>query len=354
MKCFYSIVLIIICFFYTQGQKLQGTVVDAATREPISGASVYIDGTSKGVITDLDGNFIFNYPEGVSSSLVVRMLGYQSVKFQDPLNANLDLIKLIQNVDELDAAVLELDPWSREKKEQFFKKYFIGNSKFSQDVEILNLDKVRLRFNPSTALLTARCKEPILIRNNYLGYKISYDLLDFELTFNKQNTDSLPDGIRVKNATQKEFFNLREAFYSGSSFFQELPTDKKSVLRRYKRRREELYKVGEMRFYKAIYNRQLKEQGYKLFEKDWKVSVSDHLRIYNFGDLKKVRFRNEKYSLLDDKGNQTELYLNGETILIHKYGINITPKNFKFSGFLAELKVGGMLPLDYRVGAEKK
>lgn len=51
---------------WAQGsQTVKGTVLDASTREPMIGVSVLEKGTSNGVITDLDGNFVIN---GVKSN----------------------------------------------------------------------------------------------------------------------------------------------------------------------------------------------------------------------------------------------------------------------------------------------
>ena len=58
-------------------QQTGGKVVDKAG-EGIIGASVVVDGTSKGAVTDLDGNFSINVPEG--SNVTVSAIGYKSVK----------------------------------------------------------------------------------------------------------------------------------------------------------------------------------------------------------------------------------------------------------------------------------
>ncbi len=51
---------------WAQGsQTVKGTVLDASTREPMIGVSVLEKGTSNGVITDLEGNFVIN---GVKSN----------------------------------------------------------------------------------------------------------------------------------------------------------------------------------------------------------------------------------------------------------------------------------------------
>ena len=56
-----------------QAKKITGKVLDSKG-EPIIGASILVKGTSNGVITDLDGNFSLNAPQG--STLVASYVGY--------------------------------------------------------------------------------------------------------------------------------------------------------------------------------------------------------------------------------------------------------------------------------------
>lgn len=59
-----------------QTQTIKGTIVDASS-EPIIGASVLVEGTTNGGITDLDGNFtLTNAPS--TGKLVVSFVGYQT------------------------------------------------------------------------------------------------------------------------------------------------------------------------------------------------------------------------------------------------------------------------------------
>ena len=54
---------------------VQGTVKDEAG-EPVIGASVIIEGTSDGTVTDFDGNFLLRAQQG--AKLVVSYVGYKS------------------------------------------------------------------------------------------------------------------------------------------------------------------------------------------------------------------------------------------------------------------------------------
>ena len=55
--------------------KVTGTVLDAAG-EPIIGANVVVEGTTIGVITDIDGKYELEAPKG--SSLVISYIGFSS------------------------------------------------------------------------------------------------------------------------------------------------------------------------------------------------------------------------------------------------------------------------------------
>lgn len=58
-----------------QGMKISGTVVDAENGEPIIGASVLEDGTSNGMVTDLDGNFTLTV--GKNAKIKLSYVGYE-------------------------------------------------------------------------------------------------------------------------------------------------------------------------------------------------------------------------------------------------------------------------------------
>ncbi len=59
-----------------QGKAISG-VVKSTTGEPVIGASVLLQGTSKGAITNIDGKFSLNAPQG--SKLVITAVGYKKV-----------------------------------------------------------------------------------------------------------------------------------------------------------------------------------------------------------------------------------------------------------------------------------
>ena len=60
------------------GRKVTGRVVDAATGEPVIGASIMVKGTRNGAVTNADGNFTIDHVTG--QTLVVSFLGYTTLE----------------------------------------------------------------------------------------------------------------------------------------------------------------------------------------------------------------------------------------------------------------------------------
>ena len=64
---------------------LKGVVTDLVTGEPLIGAAVMIEGTTTGVISDVDGSYVLALPEG-THSLSVSYIGYLTVNLTVTVN----------------------------------------------------------------------------------------------------------------------------------------------------------------------------------------------------------------------------------------------------------------------------
>ena len=58
---------------------VSGTVVDGGSGDPLIGASVLVEGTTRGTVTDLDGRFSLSVPKG--SKLVIGSIGFKDYSF---------------------------------------------------------------------------------------------------------------------------------------------------------------------------------------------------------------------------------------------------------------------------------
>ncbi|MGN1374989.1 MAG: carboxypeptidase-like regulatory domain-containing protein, partial [Prevotella sp.] len=83
---------------YITAADIKGIVKDATTKEPLIGATVLIDGTSKGTTTDIDGRFIFHDLEkGKKYSVVSKYIAYKTQTLTNII-ATTDAVDIIINM----------------------------------------------------------------------------------------------------------------------------------------------------------------------------------------------------------------------------------------------------------------
>ena len=76
-----KVLMLLACLWLTvglamaQNSKVTGIVTDAEGGEPVIGASVLVEGTTVGAITDLDGNFVIENVPANAKSLIVSYIG---------------------------------------------------------------------------------------------------------------------------------------------------------------------------------------------------------------------------------------------------------------------------------------
>ena len=76
-----KVLMLLACLWLTvglamaQNSKVIGIVTEAEGGEPVIGASVLVEGTTVGAITDLDGNFVIENVPANAKSLIVSYIG---------------------------------------------------------------------------------------------------------------------------------------------------------------------------------------------------------------------------------------------------------------------------------------
>lgn len=91
-------------FSSVQQQKITGTVTDATNNDPIIGANVIVEGTTIGVITDVNGKFSIEVgTENVE--LVISFIGYNTERVSTSGQSSID-IKLIPDITKLEEIVV--------------------------------------------------------------------------------------------------------------------------------------------------------------------------------------------------------------------------------------------------------
>ena len=91
--------------------ELKGKVADFLTFQPIESASVYIENTTIGSITNADGNFVLKVPQQhLQDTLVISSIGYKSFRVEISEFENGSDIFLEEDVASLDEVVIVADP----------------------------------------------------------------------------------------------------------------------------------------------------------------------------------------------------------------------------------------------------
>ena len=106
-----SCLLLSVGYIAAQTTKITGTVVDDLG-EPAIGVSVVVKGTTVGTITDADGSFSINLPDG-KKTLVFSLIGMKS-KEEEAKNGM--RVSLEQNAQTMNEVVVTAMGITREKK----------------------------------------------------------------------------------------------------------------------------------------------------------------------------------------------------------------------------------------------
>ncbi len=111
LKSFLALFILFIGVTTFAQTELKGKVADFLTYESIESASVYIENTTIGSITNADGNFVLKVPqEHLKDTLVISSIGYKSFRVVLSEFENGSDIFLEEDVASLDEVVIISDP----------------------------------------------------------------------------------------------------------------------------------------------------------------------------------------------------------------------------------------------------
>lgn len=108
MKMFFKnlVLTMLMCLFVfgAMAQTIKGKIVDSRTGEPLTGATVMIEGSSKGGAADAEGNFTLSVNKKGNVNLLFRFVGYESMQKTVNVSKNIDMgeVKLAESSIGLD------------------------------------------------------------------------------------------------------------------------------------------------------------------------------------------------------------------------------------------------------------
>lgn len=161
---------------------LTGYVTDATTGKPMPFAHVYVNGSTQGAITDEKGFYkLVGVPLG-TVEIAASFVGYQSavqkIRFENPSPQKADF-QLKPSEQMLDAVTVRGNSKRSEQHLRLFKKQLFGEP-FGRQCVLVNSEV--LNFKEDKDHLYATADEPLIIDNQALGYRLIYDLKQFDAT----------------------------------------------------------------------------------------------------------------------------------------------------------------------------
>ncbi|KIX22879.1 hypothetical protein SY27_03450 [Flavobacterium sp. 316] len=318
---------------------VEGKVTDEDNM-PIYGASVYVNGTTIGTMTDSKGDFILHIPSELNTEIITSYIGYKTTYSVIQKNSFKLNIVLKQNVTELKEVVLSQNKFSRKQMLDIFRKNFLGTTKAGKNAIITNEDEIYFDYNNDNFVLTAFSDKPLLIDNPYLGYKIEYTLLEFSTTFYKSS-------ININDAISSSF--------GGYSVFKETELSSKIS-----KRREKAYKGSFLHLFRNLAQEKWSKDEFLLFEGSFMVNSKEHFKIEkdsskNMSEvfvekqdrsLRKKGFIAE-FSILYDQKEQSKIFFYTSKFSIDIFGLFTDYDKIYFSGDITKRKVGDLLPSNY-------
>src|SRR4051812_13998011 len=184
-KPFFSLAFCLISFFSFGQFSISGKVVDADSKEPLQGASVFAQNTTKGTTTDKDGAFHLYLDKG-GYELIISFTGYdnKSIVVQgESQELTIEMKKADNSMSEviIKSSNEVADGW--EKYGQFFLQHFIGATPFADSCVLQNPQALKFLYYKRNDRLKVLASEPLQITNYSLGYNLRYDLDSFVYFF---------------------------------------------------------------------------------------------------------------------------------------------------------------------------
>lgn len=372
--------LLLFCFYHTlQAQgSISGIVTSESNGQPLSGASVYINGSTVGTVSGEDGRFhLSTLPNGFYD-VVVSFVGYEVIVYRAIIQSK-DLsitFKMTRKETELRKVVV-MSKNARERWLKVLRENFLGVTYPASRCSIKNEDEILFDMANKDSM-RAYSLVPLIIENKELGYRVYFELN--ELYYSNAN---------------------HQTYFYGLSRYEEL-SNREKVPAKYRNARERNYRGSSLHFYHSLIDSTTQQEGFNLLNirylemndssvktnqpviisggsgvqpargkmaagypvlrndvvmKDsidgkivYKLIWKDKLRVIYTKDPSGKAYLLKKVIMTGNlpKGVYSELEIISEPAILDKNGSLYNPLAVQFSGYWAYHKMADMLPIDYR------
>lgn len=366
MKLMPKIFCFLLVFFISGNafsQTLEGSIFDKNTKLPLQSATVYLDGTTISTLTDENGYFKLDSKGNTKSDLVISFVGYLTSRINNAFQYQKIKTFLEEDSIAIDEVFIGKGPFTQKQMLKVFRQYFLGTSQYASFCKIVNEDDIYLYFDTDTNSLTATSRTPLKVINNFLGYEVNFDLVDFEVKFNKRTLDS-------KNVTSSSF--------AGTTFFKDISNDDKIP-----QKRKNIYRGSATHFMRTIAYETWETEKFKLIVDKFKVDPKEYFKISDTLGLKKITLikspmirveklksdaknqiqnskkpefieRKDYFTIMYDNHNQSVADFISKEYFVDENG-NYSPfYGVVFGGFIGAQKMAEMLPTDFYQSIKKQ
>jgi hypothetical protein len=232
---------------FSQGYTLEGVVFDHETRLPVSLATVYINGTSIGTITDVQGKFRLDQVF-LPCELILSHVSYmvRSITLRDSTQTKGLQLQLDKKIIELREATI-IHELLHDEYLRKFKLWFLGEDFEEYGADILNDSSLLIHIGENEEF-TVEATHPIKVILPVTGYMVTVDLVNFNVKY-RDDIDGYHCSIL------------------GYYFFEPVDVESRREQRMLARARAEAFYNSSMHFCKSLYHNQLLQNGY-LFERN--------------------------------------------------------------------------------------
>ena len=315
---------------------ISGKVIDAKTKEALPGATVFLANTTIGIAASETGSFtLTQIPQG-KYDLTVTMVGYTSYSKPILFSGN----KLEGLVITLEPSLIQLNAVTvearKEKQDRYlysqFEDRFLGFTQNSAHCKIVNPADIFVYKEDNKIIGVA--SKPIVVENKALGYKIFYELKEFEL---------------------KKVTNVLWMSMSGIPRFEELTPESEKQKIKWVKARDRAYFGSISHFLISLRRNELKQNYFEIrggagnlitkkeIVRDSSIRYEGILRVSFDGEIAETAYaRNMSYQ-------NSEVNFTGDPITIYSNGYFEDYRNVSFQGYMGWItNIAEMVPLGYQ------
>lgn len=242
---------------YLRGQaSVSGQVFNSADGKPVPFATVYVNNTTRGTITDTLGNFMISNVF-LPCEIVVSHISFQSNNVSLPSDSLLPLDIQLQKDHKNIKEVFILDDDLRQRNIQLFHDLVIGKDKWGKKADFLNPDDLwfDLIINEGDSMprsnrinqFKAYAIKPLQIKLPHFGYNLQFDLVAFKLYY--------------EASLDKVIYT-----YKGYFYYQPDGNDRWILRNRIRNNRLKAYYSSPRHFFRSLYTDSLTENGYAVYD----------------------------------------------------------------------------------------